>query len=134
MGKKQVAVSLRKPPPTDPNAFVAGGAAESAAPAVTPPPAGLQSAMDAPVVTTKVGERREMTIYLPQDLARKLSIRCVELDRDVSNLVAEAVSKVLDGEQPVAVVVPEDRWAKVRGLVNELRARLPIKLGVFGFG
>ena len=127
MGKKQVAVSLRKPPPTDPNAFVAGGAQESAA-----PPAGLQSAMDAPVVPTKVGERREMTIYLPQDLARKLSIRCVELDRDVSNLVAEAVSKALSTEEPVAVVVPEDRWTKIRGLVNELKSRLPIRLPLFG--
>jgi len=126
MGKKQVAVSLRKPPPTDPNAFVAGAAQESA------PPPGLQNAMDAPVVTTRVGERREMTIYLPQDLARKLSIRCVELDRDVSNLVAEAVSKVLDTEEPVAVVVPEDRWTKIRGLVNELKSRLPIRIPLFG--
>ena len=125
MGKKQVAVSLRKPPPADQNAFVAG--ATSAGSEAAAPPAGLQTAMDAPTVQTKTGERREMTIYLPQDLARKLSIRCVELDRDVSNLVAEALAKALDVEQPVAVVVPVDRWTKVRGIVNELRGMVPVR-------
>ena len=126
MGKKQVAVSLRKPPPADQNAFVAG-ATSTAVTEAAAPPAGLQTALDAPTVQTKTGERREMTIYLPQDLARKLSIRCVELDRDVSNLVAEALAKALDVEQPVAVVVPADRWTKVRGIVNELRGLLPVK-------
>jgi hypothetical protein len=123
MGKKQVAVSLRKPPPADQNAFVAGAVPADAA----APPPGLQTAMDAPTVQTKTGERREMTIYLPQDIARKLSIRCVELDRDVSNLVAEALAKALDVEQPVAVVVPADRWTKVRGIVNELRGLVPVR-------
>jgi hypothetical protein len=126
MGKKQVAVSLRKPPPVDPNAFVTGAEAANAA-----APVPLHSVVDGPVLTTRAGERREMTIYLPQDLARELAIRCVELDRDVSNLVAEAVTKALAIEEPVVpVAVPVDRWTRVRSLITELRARIPMGLGI----
>jgi hypothetical protein len=123
MGKKQVAVSLRKPPPTDPDAFVVGP--EASRPASNDTRAFRVA--DAPTVATRVGERRELTIYLPQELARQLSVRCTELDRDISNLIAEAVSKSLEVDEPVATVtVPEGRWTGVRSLLSELRARLPI--------
>ena len=125
MGKKQVAVSLRKPPPpADFDRFVTRNDAE--------PPAAEQarSADGAPVVATRLGERREVTIYLPQDLARELSVRCVELDRDMSNLIAEAVRRSLDASagQPVEVAVPADRWARARALLDELKLRIPERL------
>jgi hypothetical protein len=98
MGKKQVAVSLRKPPPASldghgfaapgPDAFV--GAAEPARQAVPATP----RATEGPSVATRVGERRELTVYLPLELTRRLSVRCLELDRDVSNVVADALAEL----------------------------------------
>jgi hypothetical protein len=139
MGKKQVAVSLRKPPPpADPDTFVAGSAPAPAAPAVVaaPPPPPPTRSVDGAAVSTRVGERRELTIYLPPDLARTLSVRCVELDRDVSNMIAETLTKALESaeqaeqaEEPVAVVVPADRWTKARALLGELRARFGLRFG-----
>jgi hypothetical protein len=115
MGKKQVAVSLRKPPPADPDAFV--GSAEPSPPA--------RRTAEGANVATRIGERRELTVYLPVDLARTLSVRCLELDRDVSNIVAEALAKSLTAEEPVAVSLPVDRWQRVRSLLTDLRARVP---------
>jgi hypothetical protein len=127
MGKKQVAVSLRKPPPADPDAFVAGG--------VDPAPVSrCEHATDGPTVVTRVGERREVTVYLPTELARELSVRCVELDRDMSSLVAEALAKSLSIEiAPPLRALPApppalDRWSRARSLVADLRARLPLGL------
>lgn len=136
MGKKQVAVSLRKPPPADPDAFVNGAAAPAppapaSALAAVPPRA--PSPMEGATVATRIGERREVTVYLPQDVARALSVRCVELDRDVSNLVAEALSKALANEEPMPepepIVAPQDKWARARAVVEELRARFGLRLG-----
>jgi hypothetical protein len=135
MGKKQVAVSLRKPPPADPDAFVAGGGdAQTSASAE-------QRAAEGPNVVTRVGERRELTVYLPVALARQLSVRCVELDRDVSSLVAESLVKTLAVEEtaPAAAAATAallsgpppsvfDRWARARALVSQFRARLPLGL------
>jgi hypothetical protein len=130
MGKKQVAVSLRKPPPpADFDRFVAGG--EPARPAQTEAEAPAPRTAEGPVVATRTGERREVTIYLPQDLARKLSVRCVEMDRDVSNVIAEALSKSLDGEQEAPVVpvtVPADRWERAKAILSELRGRFAPRL------
>ncbi len=140
MGKKQVAVSLRKPPPpADFDRFVTNAVASAGTETVrttsdvapAPPPPRPE---DAPVVATRLGERREVTIYLPQDLARKLSVRCVELDRDISNVIAEAVSRSLDAAEGApleAVTVPEGRWERVRTLLDDLRARVPAR---FRFG
>jgi hypothetical protein len=132
MGKKQVAVSLRKPPPADPDAFVAG---TEARPASTQ----IEHVTEGPTVVTRIGERREMTVYLPMPLARQLSVRCVELDRDVSSVVTEAVVKMLAIEEPLpeppAPELPAPPppsfggWLKSRGLVAQLRARLPLGLG-----
>jgi hypothetical protein len=128
MGKKQVAVSLRKPPSADPDAFVAGGVdLTGAAPR-------CEHAAEGPTVVTRVGERREVTVYLPTPLARELSVRCMELDRDVSSIVAEALVKTLsiEPETPVALPAPAafDPWSRARALVAELRARLPLGLGL----
>jgi hypothetical protein len=127
MGKKQVAVSLRKPPPADPDAFVAGSA-EGA-------PSRTENAAEGPTLVTRVGERREVTVYLPTALARELSVRCVELDRDVSSVVAEALVKslALEPMMPAAPALPPppafDPWARARALVAEFRARLPLGFG-----
>ena len=39
--------------------------------------------------------RRRMTVYLPPDLAKKLKIHAVIEDREISDVVAEAVEKLL---------------------------------------
>jgi NAD(P)-dependent dehydrogenase (short-subunit alcohol dehydrogenase family) len=132
MGKKQVAVSLRKPPPADPDAFVAGGGDGQTSASAE------QRAAEGPNVVTRVGERRELTVYLPVALARQLSVRCVELDRDVSSLVAESLVKTLAVEETTpsaAAALPPapapsvfDRWARARALVSQFRARLPLGL------
>jgi hypothetical protein len=130
MGKKQVAVSLRKPPPADPDAFVAGAekteAPAQAAPPVTHAAPVAPRVAEGPSVTTRVGERREVTVYLPPELARKLSVHCLELDRDVSNVVADALAEALaaPGSQ-AAEARPADAWARARMLLVDLRARFP---------
>jgi hypothetical protein len=130
MGKKQVAVSLRKPPPADPDEFVAGSASLTSSRS--------ENAAEGPTVVTRVGERREVTVYLPTALARELSVRCVELDRDVSSLVAESLMKSLSIEPrvegrveratPPALPPPAffDPWSRARTLVAGLRSRLPL--------
>jgi hypothetical protein len=128
MGKKQVTVSLRKPPPADPDAFVAGGADS-----LTSAASRCEHSVEGPTVVTRVGERREVTVYLPTALARELSVRCMELDRDVSSLVAEALLKTLSLEvaTPPALPAPAafDPWSRARALAAELRARLPLGFG-----
>jgi hypothetical protein len=142
MGKKQVAVSLRKPPPADPDAFVAAGA-DGRTP-VTPEQHAAQNSIEGPTVLTRVGERRELTVYLPVALARQLSVRCVELDRDMSSVVGESLAKTLNIEEPVPAaaalppvhepVPPMPRrfanWSRARELVDHVRARLPMGLGL----
>jgi hypothetical protein len=117
MGKKQVAVSLRKPPPTDPDEFVAAAAA-------SPPVASRRFGEEGPVVDGRTGQKRELTVYIPIDLARRLALQCAELDRDVSNFVADALSKALGSEDPSTVPLPLDAWSRVRALFAAARARL----------
>lgn len=80
------------------------------------------------VVTTDSGrELREMTVYLPVELARKMSMHCVEKDRDVSNLVAEAVQAQLAPKPqpaPVRVAVKPTIAERATALGRMLRARL----------
>ncbi|WP_434043640.1 MULTISPECIES: hypothetical protein [Sorangium] len=168
MAKKQVAVSLRKPPsPEKVDAFVAGGAdgkpahdddrsrrapdaekpkaaadrraldAEKPAearqdpapqPSAEPPAAAQAAAASAiagpqPLATTSeppavppvlVGNdgraRRAVTVYLPDPLADRLLLHCIEHDRDMSNLIGEAVEVHLDrrlGPAPASAATAE---------------------------
>jgi hypothetical protein len=144
MSKKQVAVSLRKPPPADPDAFVAAAA--------TPPPAGdvldgsnpddaagsdtasgavrarsrspRRTVDDGPVIHTRLGPRRELIVHIPLEIARQLSARCAELDRDVSNFVADILASALSSAAPVEVTVPMTLWARLRRLLVAIGARL----------
>jgi hypothetical protein len=87
-------VSIRKPP-SDPIAverFVTDGAAVAAAPenplaAPTTPARGRGL-----VVRTDGRIRRRMTVYLPPELAREISVRCAGDGRDVSDLVTDALT------------------------------------------
>lgn len=155
MAKKQVAVSLRKPPsPEKADAFVAGGEggkaaddvvksrpaaeqrahdgekpvearrerapeapqerAQEARPDAEPSAAAAPQAASAaagpqalattsephagpPVLLGNDGRsRRAVTVYLPDPLADRLLLHCIENDRDMSNLVGEAVEVHLD--------------------------------------
>ena len=116
MGKKQVAVSLRKPPPSDLDEFVAATASLPIAP--------RRFGEEGPVVDGRTGQKRELTVYIPVELARRLALRCAELDRDVSNFVADALSKALGSEDPSTVPLPLDGWSRVRALFAAARARL----------
>jgi hypothetical protein len=157
MPRKQVAVSLRKPPsPESLDAFVNGGAeapaidarpaskrprrsaaqakgAEPAAaeqtavmaepPAPTPtPPSAVTIPPESTVVASKPRDNaptepmappaidltptppifgatgvalRPVTVYLPQSLAEKLTLHCIDQDRDASNVIAAALEQHL---------------------------------------
>jgi hypothetical protein len=41
-------------------------------------------------------EVRRLTLYLPVELAKRLAIHCAEHDRDLSDVVSEAVAKQLE--------------------------------------
>jgi hypothetical protein len=89
MPKKPVAVSLRKPqPPADIDAFVSGESGSA-------PPRAIAAANRADSQPVVHGEReyREMTLYLPSDVARKLSFYCMDMNCDMNRVVAEAVAK-----------------------------------------
>ena len=90
MPKKQVAVSLRKPPPVDTDAFVS---AENSDRREAPTTAKISS--PDPIVRHGSREFREMTLYLPTDVARELSFHCMDINRDVNGVVSEAVSRYL---------------------------------------
>jgi hypothetical protein len=125
MSKKRVAVSLRKPQTRDDvEAFVEGQG-------VVPPPASASAVLEkpieaAPVVQHGAGEYREMTLYLPVDVARQLSLYCMERDCDVSRVVADAVSKHVAGAEPARVMhVPGGKWSgAVEAVVEQLRVRV----------
>jgi hypothetical protein len=114
MGKKQVAVTLRKPPQADLDSFVSGKDMASAPVSTTFVKRSVtdaeftasERAPEADDVVMLPGGRslRELTVYLPADLARKLSLHCVEEDRDLNNVLAEILREHL--EKP-AVELPE---------------------------
>lgn len=52
------------------------------------------------IVTRKAGDMRRMTIYLPPALAKHLELASVEQERDMSAIVAEALTTLFFG-QPV---------------------------------
>jgi hypothetical protein len=122
MAKKEVAISLRKPKqadapaestksaprrPFDVEAFVDGDATRTA------PTRATYTASPSPVA-----DRMTITLHLPSNLASRLMLRCIEDDRDVSNVVGELVSSWLDGKsrEPELTMSSVGRW-----LVGRLR-------------
>ena len=113
--KQRPMPAIRRPPAAVAlDAFVAGAQTpESPAvqaserPVVQAPerPAVPQEAKSAPsaapraVVTRADGsERRRMTLYLPPALARRLAVYCAGAERDLSDVVTEAVAGWLDAQ------------------------------------
>ena len=121
MPKKQVAVSLRKPQPANIDAFVSG---ENTA---TPAPV-AKAAITSPDPLVKHGSReyREMTLYLPAEVAKDLAFFCIDHKRDVNTVVAEAVTQLVDPEAarakpvdvatPATVSAPAPLWRKLLAL------------------
>jgi hypothetical protein len=100
MAKKQVAVTLRKPPQADVESYVSASVtsvAPSAASvrALSAVPDGMQ-VHDETITTSDGRAFREVTVYLPSALARRLSLHCMEGDRDVSRVVAEVLTDRFD--------------------------------------
>jgi hypothetical protein len=101
MPKKQVAVSLRKPSqPADIEAFVAG--AEPSPPTAKKPAATTPD----PLIKHRSREYREMTLYLPADVAQGLSFFCMDHQRDVNGVVSEAVNRYVAGITAVDTPAP----------------------------
>ena len=130
MPKKQVAVSLRKPPqPANIDAFVAGEASAPApAPASARAPKATITSPD-PVVKHGAREYREMTLYLPAEVARELSFFCIDHKRDVNTVVAEAVTElVTPSSKPAqaesAQVLPEPARFSAPALLRQFASRL----------
>ncbi|XYH96624.1 hypothetical protein ACMHYB_54085 [Sorangium sp. So ce1128] len=86
------------PPPAAEPATASPPAAEPAA-AAAPQPLATTSEPPAvpPVLVGNDGRaRRAVTVYLPDPLADRLLLHCIEHDRDMSNLIGEAVEVHLD--------------------------------------
>jgi hypothetical protein len=115
MAKKTVGVSLRKPPPpADLEQFVRHDSDVR----------DLARHQTEAVVTSPSGrELRELTVYLPPELARKLALYCHEQDRDTSKVLAEILDGHLDTAPPPAA--PEmPQWQQIaKNLTNLVRAR-----------
>ena len=115
MPKKPVAVSLRKPQaPADIDAFVSGASS-------APPVRAIAAANgDSQPVVHGEREYREMTLYLPSDVARKLSFYCMDMNCDMNRVVAEAVAKHVTPE----ATEPRARAQRVRFDLKTLEALL----------
>lgn len=118
MPKKPVAVSLRKPQPSaNIEAFVAGQSTQAPGSAMTP-----ARAAESAVVQHGPREYREMTLYLPTDVARQLSFYCMDRDCDLNGVVAEAVTKLV--ASPVADAnAPAERLGFDRASLEALLER-----------
>ncbi len=108
MGKKQVAVSLRKPPSADSSI-----SPESGESIVSKIPK-IRSRVDE--VRASFGDLRALTVHLPSELASRLLLRCMQDDRDVSNVVADLVRKHLEGkvEDPEITLAMIVRWVRAK--------------------
>ena len=121
MAKKQVSISLRRPKqaesesplvvgtpdtPTVADAFVDSSLAETSS------RAGASSAVIATPST--LPGRVVVTLQLPQELASQLLVRCLDDDRDASNVVAGLVREWLDGQAHPREIGWRDvlRWAR----------------------
>jgi len=90
MAKKKPTISPRKPPagvdPGDAANFVAGAPA--------PKRSDIQaSGHSAPIVITRQDGRqlKRTTVYLPPATAKKLAVKCAELDMELSTAMTQAI-------------------------------------------
>lgn len=116
MARKKPPLSLRRPgdvvDPLQAERFVRGAVTPPAAPdvqvsrrpdvaEVQAPRAGVQSKAKDPARSLVYRKRtddhhRRMTIYLPEDLSRRLRLYAAERDQDYSVVLAEALTALLD--------------------------------------
>ncbi len=109
MATKKPPLSLRRPSeaidPLQAERFVRGSAVE--APAPTPKRPDVQTPAPTPRVVEAVSKslvyrkrtddhRRRMTIYLSEDLSRRLRLYAAEHDQDYSVILAESLEALLD--------------------------------------
>jgi hypothetical protein len=116
MGKKQVAVSLRKPPSAE---SISEISESTGIPSARP-----RSHVDE--LRASFGNLRAITLHLPSDLASRLLLRCMQDDRDVSNVVADLVRKHLEGkvEDPELTLAMIVRWMRSKiAQMSALRSR-----------
>src|SRR5687767_15853998 len=119
MPKKPVAVSLRKPQaPVDVDGFVGAASAPASARETAKNP--IASAAD---VRHGARDYREMTFYLPTEVARELSFYCTDRNCDANRVVAEAVTKHLGhvaSAEPLSGAL-EGWGGRLEALVGQVR-------------
>jgi hypothetical protein len=133
MARKNVTVSLRKPPPVESLTLVSN---DRDAPAeLDLAPAAQPTSWVAPRMPQFWGEQvsgprgesfQECTLHLEPELARKLAMRCIEEDRNPSKFVADAVGAALGRERP-PVSLP---IRVARAVVRMLREGSPLVAAV----
>ncbi len=110
MARKNVTVSLRKPPPAESLSLASDEMPMGLAPEGAP-----RASWIAPRTPHFWGEQvagneghllHECTLHLDVELARKLAVRCIEEDRNPNRFVADAVAMALGRErEPVGIAV-----------------------------
>ncbi len=94
MAKKQIGISLRKPPSVDAPEVVTKERQETQCAAERA--RGEQTQELGQVYVTPSGRSlRELTLYLPQDLVQRLRVHCAERNEDTSHVVAGLIEKHL---------------------------------------
>lgn len=88
--------SLRRPPvlapAADADAFIAATPNTAAANVQVPGRPDVRTSGRRGIVARKDGRQlRRLTVYLPEDVARALTMRCAALDLDLSAFIADAV-------------------------------------------
>ncbi len=63
-------------------------------------PTVVKATRQAPLQRKDGRQVRKMTIYLPVDLAKRLAMHCTAVEVDMSETVAEALSRLLDARTP----------------------------------
>jgi hypothetical protein len=130
MARKNVTVSLRKPPPVESLTLVS-----NEEPAALEAQAPMHPSWVAPRTPHFWGEQvanaegvafQECTVHLEPELARKLAMRCIEEDRNPSKFVAEALGSALGRERPPATLPVR----VVRAVVRMLRDHSPLVAAV----
>lgn len=127
MSKKRVAVTLRKPHTSaDIESFVSSTPGDAPTPltAAPTPKASLAEA----AFEHDARSYRELTLYLPNELARKLTLYCMEHDVDVNALVAAAVTRHMEqAAQEAAMSWQVALDVLLRTLRGKLSAFIPLR-------